>query len=75
MLRGTVNNSATIRKLQELIAALDRRMPGPHPQDESGIAEEAAALKAEALEQIALLEQLGALELTPGQDPQAPFCT
>jgi len=51
-----VNDSADIRLLHELIAALDRRRPQVQRAGEAAIARNAAALKAEALERIAELE-------------------
>lgn len=51
-----MNDSATIRILHELIAALDRRMPQVFRAGEASIARDAAALKAKAVERIADLE-------------------
>ena len=45
-----------VRKLLELIAALDRRPPRPERAGEAAIARDAAALKASALKRIAELE-------------------
>jgi len=52
-----VTNAATIRTLRELIDALDRRLPHVERVGEAAIADEAAALKARALERIAELER------------------
>jgi len=53
-----MSNATNIRVLHELIAALDRRLPQVHRPDEAAIAEDAAALKARALDGIAeLLER------------------
>lgn len=43
-------------RLREVVEALDRRVPHPEREGEARIAEEAAALKQKALEQIATLE-------------------
>jgi hypothetical protein len=51
-----MNESDHIRVLQELIAALDRRVPQMHDVGESSIARESAALKVSALERVAALE-------------------
>jgi len=51
-----VTDSATIRILHELIAALDRRRPQAQRAGEGAIALDAAALKARTLERIADLE-------------------
>ncbi len=52
-----VTRTATIRHLQELIAALDRRVPRVERAGEAGIAREAAALKTRALKRIKELER------------------
>ncbi len=51
-----MNNSTNLRILHELIAALDRRRPQAHRAGEAEIAEDAAALRARALDGIAELE-------------------
>jgi hypothetical protein len=51
-----VSDTANIQILHELIAALDRRLPQTQHAAEVGIARDAAALKAKALEEIAALE-------------------
>lgn len=51
-----MNDSDNIRILQELIAALDRRLPQIHHAGEESIARDAAALKVSALERVARLE-------------------
>jgi hypothetical protein len=48
--------SQLIRELQELITALDRRLPQLSRAGEASIARDAAALKAGALKRIAELE-------------------
>jgi hypothetical protein len=49
--------SSVVRELQELIAALDRRVPQVQRAGEASIAREAAALKARALKRIEELER------------------
>jgi len=49
--------SGVVRELQELIAALDRRVPQVQRAGEASIAREAAALKARALKRIEELER------------------
>jgi hypothetical protein len=51
-----MNKSDNIEILQELIAALDRRLPQMQHAGEASIAREAAALKVSALERVATLE-------------------
>jgi len=46
-----------VRELQELIAALDRRLPQVQRAGEASIARDAAALKARALKRIEELER------------------
>jgi hypothetical protein len=48
---------SAVRELQELIAALDRRVPQVQRAGEVSIAREAAALKARALKRIEELER------------------
>jgi hypothetical protein len=52
----TVKDSASIRELLELIAALDRRVPHIQRAGEASIARDAAALKARALKRLEELE-------------------
>jgi hypothetical protein len=52
----TVRDSASIRELLELIAALDRRVPHIQRAGEASIARDAAALKARALKRLEELE-------------------
>jgi len=52
-----VNDSTGIRILNELIAALDRRLPRVQHAGEAAIAADAAALRARAVDRIATLEQ------------------
>jgi hypothetical protein len=51
-----MSDIANIQILQELVAALDRRVPQVLRVGEAAIAEDAALLKARALERIAQLE-------------------
>jgi hypothetical protein len=51
-----VNRTTLIRRLRELIDALERRVPHLEAEGEIRIAQEAAALKQNALERIAELE-------------------
>jgi hypothetical protein len=51
-----MNESDNIEILQELIAALDRRLPQMQRAGEASIAREAVALKVSALERVATLE-------------------
>jgi hypothetical protein len=53
----TVTDSASIRELLELIAALDRRVPHIQRAGEASIARDAAALKARALKRLEELER------------------
>ena len=46
-----------IRHVRELIAAIDRRLPGIERVGEATIARDAAALKKKALERVAELER------------------
>ena len=55
-----VNESDDIRILHELIEALDRRLPQLQHVGEAGIAREAAALKASALQRLAELDDRSA---------------
>jgi hypothetical protein len=50
-----VNATELIRELEELIAALDRRVPRVERAGEAAIAREAAALRAKAVERLAEL--------------------
>lgn len=52
-----MNESASIRILNELIEALDRRLPQVQRAGEASIARDAAALKARALKRLAELER------------------
>ncbi len=51
-----MNHPTTIPVLQELIDALDRRLPRVHDAGEAAIARDAAALRSKALERIAEIE-------------------
>lgn len=59
-----MTDSDTIRILEELIAALDLRVPRMEHAGESAIARDAAALKTSALERIAELRSTAAPEHT-----------
>ncbi len=50
------NRHKVIRRLRELVAALDRRVPHLEREGEVRIVDDAAALKQKALERIAQLE-------------------
>jgi hypothetical protein len=52
-----VSDATNIRILNELIEAIDRRLPQVLRAGEAAIARDAAALKARALDRIALLER------------------
>jgi hypothetical protein len=54
---STLSASSAVRELQELIEALDRRVPQVQRAGEVSIAREAATLKARALERIEALER------------------
>jgi hypothetical protein len=53
----TTDRARIVRELQELIAALDRRVPQVHRMGELAIARAAEALRAEALDRIEELER------------------
>jgi hypothetical protein len=59
-----------VRELQELIAALDRRIPQPARIGETTIANDAAALKARALERIAELDAAPVSVVSPNTIPR-----
>jgi hypothetical protein len=63
---------ATIRDLNEVIAALDRRVPHVERRGEVSIARAAAALRAEAVKRIAELEQEVSVAVAPVQQADAP---
>jgi hypothetical protein len=64
--RREVARARTVGELQELIAALDRRVPQVQRAGEAAIARAAAALRVEALERIAELQRdAGAGGMTP----------
>ena len=66
----TLNDSQLIRELQELITALDRRLPQLSRAGEASIARDAAALKAGALKRIAELEGHESPDRTTGAAAQ-----
>lgn len=51
------STATVVRELQELILALDRRVPQVQRAGEASIAHDAAALKARALQRIAELKR------------------
>lgn len=53
---GAPSQAETLRRLHELVEALDRRVPHVERAGEIGIAKAAATLKSEALGRIAELE-------------------
>jgi hypothetical protein len=53
---GTASRTRALRRLHELVAALDRRVPQVERAGEATIAREAAALRKKALKRIAELE-------------------
>jgi hypothetical protein len=56
--RGAATARAlVVRELQELIAALDRRVPQAHRLGELAIAQAAASLRAEAVKRLEVLER------------------
>jgi hypothetical protein len=60
------------RLLEELVAALDRRLPGAGRIGEAAIAQDAAALRAKAVALLAELEGSAALAISAaGPDEQA----
>jgi hypothetical protein len=59
------------RKLEDLIAALDRRVPRVEQAGEVAIAREAAALRARAVDRLAELAAVeGAMAVGRGGDPR-----
>ena len=52
-----VSRSQLVRELQELIAALDRRVPHLERAEETGIARDAAVLRAKAVNRLAELSE------------------
>lgn len=61
---SALTSSNAVRELEELIAALDRRMPQVQRAGEMSIAREAATLKARALKRIEELERETAADRT-----------
>jgi hypothetical protein len=65
-----VNTGELARELEELIAALDRRVPRVEQAGEVTIAREAAALRARAVNRLAELAEVGvAPAVRHGGDP------
>ena len=54
-LHGVTNEYDLARELEELIAALDRRVPRVEQAGEAAIAHDAAALRAKAVDRLAQL--------------------
>jgi len=66
----TLSVSELARELEELIAALDRRVPRVEQAGEAAIAHDAAALRARASSRLAELADAGARTAEPnGSDP------
>ena len=65
VLVGEAACARTLRQLQELVAALDRRVPQVERLGEVSIARAAAALRADALKRIKELEREGAAAAPP----------
>jgi hypothetical protein len=61
--------SELVRELEELITALDRRVPHVERVGEEEIAQDAARLRAKAVRRLA--ELTGAMTAPPGDDPPA----
>lgn len=66
--RGETRHTRTIRELQELVAALDRRVPQVERVGEASIARAAAALRAAAVKR---MEELGGAEPRASGPPPA----
>jgi hypothetical protein len=65
-----VNASELTRELEELIAALDRRVPRVEQAGEAAIARDAAALRAKAFDRLAQLATTSAVGPEPNSgDP------
>ena len=62
-----VNTAELIRELEELIAALDRRVPRVEQAGEADIARDAAALRAKAVERLAELARETSVRSTRDQ--------
>ena len=66
-----VNSAELARELEELIAALDRRVPRVERAGETAIAREAAALRAKALDRLAELATKSAVDSERDGDESA----
>lgn len=64
-----VNTADLASELQELIAALDRRVPRVEQAGEVGIARDAAALRTKAVERLAELSRTPDGAPAPASDP------
>lgn len=60
-----VSPARLARDLRELIAALDRRLPGVEQAGEVAIAKDAAALRAKAVARLAELAETSPVETLP----------
>jgi hypothetical protein len=60
-----VSPARLARDLRELIAALDRRLPGVEQAGEVAIAQDAAALRAKAVARLAELAETSPVETLP----------
>jgi hypothetical protein len=65
-----VNHAILVRELEELIAALDRRVPRVEQAGEAVIAREAAALRENAVRRLAELSEEGSTETVGARDRQ-----
>jgi len=61
-----MSRETTIRTLDELVEALDRRVPRPGADGEAGIADESSRLRASALKRLAELQDSDGPEATRG---------
>lgn len=64
-----VSTSDLVRELEELIAAIDRRVPHIERAGEAAIARDAAALRAKAVERLAELARAAAITAVNGVGP------
>ena len=64
-----VSTSDLVRELEELIAAIDRRVPHIERAGEAAIARDAAALRAKAVERLAELARGAAITAVNGVGP------
>jgi hypothetical protein len=62
--RTTIETTLIVRRLHEVIAALDARRPQPRRADEAAIARASAALRVRALDRLAELERASTVDPT-----------